>query len=241
MDCTKCLSLLKENAKFCGKCGAKISEAKKKVDHSVITRLIVFFVSLLLYIAILNWVEAKRDYILDLITDSLFSILILVFFALDFKNQRKLFSFRRVKIKALLPIIIVAPLFALSVLYFSDYVNRELFDTYSLTYYYQYMDSPAPWFFAILSIAVFPAVFEEIAFRGVIFDLLRKVTPLKSVILISSILFFLLHLSLISILWILPIGIVFAIYRAKYNTLWYGIIGHFIYNASCVILQELVL
>jgi membrane protease YdiL (CAAX protease family) len=74
-------------------------------------------------------------------------------------------------------------------------------------------------------------------FRGVLFNETLKIAGLKSTILITSILFTILHLSLISIFWIFPIGLVFGYLRAKYNTILYGVIGHFVYNASVVIVE----
>jgi membrane protease YdiL (CAAX protease family) len=72
-----------------------------------------------------------------------------------------------------------------------------------------------------------------------VFNELSKITGIKSTIIISAILFTMLHLSLLSIFWIFPIGLIFGYFRAKYNTLWYGIIGHLIYN-SCIVLIEII-
>ncbi|HYF70621.1 MAG TPA: CPBP family intramembrane glutamic endopeptidase [Ohtaekwangia sp.] len=84
---------------------------------------------------------------------------------------------------------------------------------------------------------ILPAVFEEVAFRGFMFTNLQAVTNTKSVIYITAFLFGVIHLSFISLLWLIPIGIVFAVLRARYNTLWYGVVGHFTYNFTITLIE----
>ncbi|MBK6986474.1 MAG: hypothetical protein IPH32_17855 [Bacteroidetes bacterium] len=49
--------------------------------------------------------------------------------------------------------------------YTSDFLNHNVFNRTSNSYYEHYINSPFPLLFSIISIAVFPAIFEEIAFR----------------------------------------------------------------------------
>ncbi|MFI5141779.1 MAG: CPBP family intramembrane glutamic endopeptidase [Bacteroidia bacterium] len=134
----------------------------------------------------------------------------------------------------------IAPLLALAVHYLASFINQNVFSAHNSIYYNAYLDSPSPLFFSILSIGVFPALFEEIAFRGILFNETLKVTSLKSTILITSILFTLLHFSLISSIWLFPGGLIFGYLRAKHKTLLYGVLGHFTYNSSVVLLQILL-
>lgn len=145
--------------------------------------------------------------------------------------------FDKPKWPLLITIFIVAPLFALLVSFIAQLINQGIFNESQTAYYEHFIESPAPLTFAIISIALFPAIFEEIAFRGIVLSELSKVTRLKSAIIISTILFSLLHLSLISMFWIFPLGLFFGYFRAKQRTLWYGIIGHFIYNSSIVLIE----
>lgn len=41
----------------------------------------------------------------------------------------------------------------------------------------------------------------------------------------------------ICMLWLVPGGLIFAFMRMKYNTLWYGIVGHFTYNFVITVLD----
>jgi membrane protease YdiL (CAAX protease family) len=87
--------------------------------------------------------------------------------------------------------------------------------------------------------AMLPAIFEEFFFRGLIFDKLKLIySPNKSII-ISSILFCLVHLvygSFIFILFIFPISIFLGYLRNRFNNLFYPIVAHFIYNFFVILL-----
>ena len=47
------------------------------------------------------------------------------------------------------------------------------------------------------------------------------------------------HLSIISLLWLVPLGLVLGFLRGKYNTLWYGMVAHFTYNFAITIFEFL--
>lgn len=240
MKCQQCNHDNHNLATYCGKCGKKVS-IEKEGDYNVHVRNIaLFFFTILAYIVILNFTRFGNSYISLLITDAIFAIIVLIFFAVNYKNTIRLFNFRKFKLHVLYKILIGAPLLALVVNFVCNFLNQSLFDKSNSIYYNQFKDSPAPLLFSIISMAVFPAIFEEIMFRGVLFNESLRITRLKPTILITAILFTILHLSLISILWIFPLGLVFGYFRAKYNTILYGIIGHFVYNGSVVLIEILL-
>ena len=83
---------------------------------------------------------------------------------------------------------------------------------------------------AFLFIAITPPVFEELAYRGFLFNQLEKVTSPQTTIILTAFIFALVHFSIISLLWIFPFGLLLGYLRYKYNTLWLGIVIHFIHN-----------
>jgi membrane protease YdiL (CAAX protease family) len=88
----------------------------------------------------------------------------------------------------------------------------------------------------IYSIALLPAVFEEIAFRGVMYNYCNNFLDEQLAVVITAFLFAIMHLSLISLIWLIPFGIFIGMLRHKYNTIWYGIIFHFTFNlTACII------
>jgi membrane protease YdiL (CAAX protease family) len=89
----------------------------------------------------------------------------------------------------------------------------------------------------IYSIAITPAIFEELTFRGVMYNLSATILPERFVIVLTACLFAIMHLSLVSMLWLLPFGIFLGYLRKKYNTLWYGVVFHFAFNLTAVVID----
>jgi len=200
----------------------------------------IFFFALLAYIAVLHFADFVESYVGLLMVDSIFALIVIVFFLLNFKANIRLFNFKNLKPKIILSILLITPVFALLVNIFADFLNQQVLNQTDFIYYNQFINSPAPWLFSIISISVFPAIFEEIAFRGILFDQSYRVAGLKPTIFITAILFTILHLSLIAVLWLFPLGLLFGYLRARHRTILYGVIAHFTYNTSILIFQFLM-
>lgn len=238
MICPRCNTNNQQNVNFCKQCGQKLKvlPAEAKYARPVMKASVFFFV-MVAYIVVLYLIRFSDSYTNNLLVDIAFAAIVLLFAGINFRELKSQLFFRRMYIKPLLVVLLLMPLFALLIHYFAAYLNEAVFDKTKETYYSQYTDSPAPLFFSLLSIAVFPAVFEEIAFRGVLFADAVPALRLKPTIIFTAILFTIIHFSLISVLWILPSGLLFGYLRARYRTIWYGVIGHMLYNGSLVILE----
>ncbi len=237
MNCPDCNCETKANANFCSNCGNKLAFQAVGDYNKPLRSVFIFFFSLLAYIFLTHFSEMGDNYISVLVLDIVFASIILLFFFLHFKSNKSLLFFRKLNALVLLPISLGAFAFAFLVYFFAGYLNVNVFNQHNRIYYDQFIDSPAPLFFSILCIGFFPAVFEELAFRGIVFNHLTKISGVKTSILISSILFTILHLSFISALWIFPLALVMGYLRVRYRTLLYGIILHFIYNTSIVLIE----
>ncbi|PKP05399.1 MAG: hypothetical protein CVU11_00400 [Bacteroidetes bacterium HGW-Bacteroidetes-6] len=239
MICSNCQHQNHQHANFCSKCGLELVEVlQKNTDYKRnITRISVFFFTLLGYILVISLIPHESDYISSIFHDSIFALIVLLFFFLNFKETILQFKFEKPRLSLLLALIFGAIAYATLVSVFAEFLNQSLFNESQDAYYEVFQNSPAPLLFSVISIGVFPAIFEEIAFRGVVFGELEKIAGATSAIVVSAILFTILHLSLFSILWIFPIGLLFGYLRAKYKTLWYGIIGHFLYNSSIIFIE----
>ena len=90
----------------------------------------------------------------------------------------------------------------------------------------------------IIIMAVVPAVIEELFFRGVILSSLMKKTNIIMAILISSLLFSLMHFSLIKIFPTFILGAVFAFVVYKTNSIIPAMVLHFGNNSISIIAQH---
>ena len=92
--------------------------------------------------------------------------------------------------------------------------------------------------FAFLSIAVFVPIMEELMFRGFVLDLASEVYSKWTAILISAILFALIHpLYILTVLNAFWAGLIYGYVRMKTNSLWPSILLHSIWNAHIILLQ----
>lgn len=237
MNCPKCGGSNHELATFCSNCGSKLVVIKETNYNAHVKNISIFFFVLLAYIIVLHVADFVDSYQGILIVDSIFALIVILFFLLNFRANLRLFIFKRLRPKIILLILILAPILAFLVNVFADFLNQQVLNQTDIIYYNQFANSPAPWLFSIISISLFPAIFEEIAFRGILFDQSYRVAGLKPTIFITAILFTILHLSLISALWLFPMGLLFGYLRARYRTILYGVIAHFAYNTSIVILE----
>ncbi len=237
MICQKCQIDVHEGSQFCANCGTKLV-ADNAVDfNKPLQKVFWIFVVLLLYIVIINWIEYDINYTNTLIVDTIFAVIIVGMTLFDSKTYVPLIKFPKFDLKLLGLIVFLTPIFAYGVHISVDYLNAELLDMYVPNMLNGYTDSPAPFTIALISVALFPALFEELAFRGIVFHEFSKISRVQGAIIVSAVLFTLLHLSIFSIFWILPMGLLTAWIRFKKETLWYGIILHFLHNGTIVLIE----
>lgn len=238
MRCEYCETINHSNAKFCKACGKPLI-VRRINDRPAHFRFVLFFYFLqLLLIAVLSFVENEANFVNSIIESSIYAIIVVLFFLLDSSKTSSLFAIERLKPMLLIGIVVLMPVFSLGV-HYGLVALAELFNLSVPVYYFNFIDSPAPFLFAFVSVAVFPAVFEEIAFRGIIFGRLTDITRLKQAIFLSALMFTILHLSLLSFVWIFPFGLFLGYLRARYRTIWYGIICHLMHNGTIIFLEFL--
>ena len=235
-ECTKCQTLNIPSANFCRKCGMPFAFEAKASEKSAMQKTTGFYFFLLAFIVAINFIE-QEGYIYQLIIDCLFAAITLVYFFLERKELARLFCFQYVRPSRLVSVILFGGIFAFAISFLSDLINSTFFESEQVRYIDTYSDAPYPLLFALISIGLFPALFEEIGFRGVVMHHMTKLSTPKFSILISAILFTLLHINFISFLWIFPLGLLFGYLRARYRTLWYGILLHFVYNSTIVLIE----
>ena len=90
----------------------------------------------------------------------------------------------------------------------------------------------------LVSTALMPALLEEFAIRGVILQPARKYGMLF-VIISSSVIFGIMHGNLIQAPFAFIVGMCFAFFAIKCNSLWIGVILHFINNGFSVLVSFL--
>jgi membrane protease YdiL (CAAX protease family) len=237
--CPHCQSPLRGLAVFCGQCGqpvvVKSPEPHVDIFERIRPSLLYYFLTLLLLL-IYKVTESFPEGFEGMIWITVIDVSLVIIFWWHFSESLGRLLFTRLNMFVLGKVIIGAMAAAFFVTIIADWVNISITDD---EFYSPYLfdDTPYPLAFSILFICVQPAIFEEVAFRGFVFNNLHQVTSTTGAIYITSFLFGIMHLSYISLIWLVPLGIISAILRTKYNTLWYGMVAHFTYNLIITLIE----
>lgn len=238
--CSQCGNVVREQDTFCGSCGREIRRQSQPVRLDVFEALritlLYYFITIILLI-IYKFTPAFDPGYEGLVWISVIDIIIvIVFWIYSARDLAPLFNPLRINLKIFGLTILGAIAGAFVISFIGNLIDLSINDD---VFYdvYLFQDKSSPLLYALLFICVQPAIFEEVAFRGFLYSNLQKVATPISAVYITGFLFGIMHLSIISLLWLIPIGLVFAFLRMKYNTLWYGIVGHFVYNATITLIE----
>lgn len=235
VQCQTCHGTVVAGDRFCGHCGKEVfinpvnQPVQTDVLRTLAPTLTYYFITLVLLAAY------KLTDIFPLgfeglaIISGIDVILVIIFWAFYFRELRPLFSVTGLR-PGLMSLTVVCA--AIAGIMVSGLANIIQFSIQDDVFYSTYLfeDTSTPFLWAVLFICVQPALFEEVTFRGFLYSNLSQVTSARSAIYITGFIFGIIHLAVISMLWLVPLGLIFAFMRMKYNTLWYGIAAHFTYN-----------
>ncbi len=92
--------------------------------------------------------------------------------------------------------------------------------------------------YIVLAVSISAPFFEEIIFRGIIFNDFKKAMPVWLAILTQGLLFGLFHGNWIQGVYATFVGIVLGIVYYKYKSIWAVILLHFSYNSISLLLDQ---
>lgn len=95
-------------------------------------------------------------------------------------------------------------------------------------------DAGYGWAFIFLTVVAQPAIIEELAFRGVIFDGLRSTLSDRETVIVTALLFMVLHMSAVAFPHLLIMGLLLGWIRLKSGSLWPCILLHATHNALVI-------
>ncbi len=237
LSCEQCNTPLQKRAKFCGTCGAAVNKQQNDKLQKSVQYIIVFYLSFLA-LAIANAILFEEDTSLssEIVVEAVFILMTLTFCLLDIKAILKLYGLGDIDLKSIV-LSIVAPIITAIIVYYTIGWINVVLEGYDNNMYEAYVYYDYPLVYAIIFLAILPPIFEELAFRGFLFNQMRKVSSVQVTIIGTSFIFALVHFSLISFIWIFPFGMLLGYLRQRYQTLWLGMIVHFIHNFLVLMLD----
>jgi len=236
--CDECDAKVKGFHRFCHNCGAWLGSGAEQVTifNNRHLRGAFFFFSIYLFVCLTvkftGWFSSY---------DSLFFVeifLAIVTLLFAYKNRSTLkpvLKFNNFNPVILLSIILLSAVFSTIVSFTINQINVSIFRV-DPSLFEPYRIYQAPVLIMIYSIAFMPAIFEELEFRGILYNYFNAFLDERMVVMITGFIFAAIHLNFFSLVWLIPFGILIGTLRRKYNTIWYGVIFHFIFNlTACII------
>lgn len=111
------------------------------------------------------------------------------------------------------------------------FINSLVDDTYYESY--KELSSSDSWAYVLLTFFVAPIV-EELLLRGIVYDTLKRVVPIGFAYVVSSVVFALMHGTIIHLFLAFCAGFLFAVVYEYTGRLYYSMIFHSIFNMMSV-------
>ena len=239
-SCLGCGGEIRPDDRFCGSCGTSLiadAERQSRDAFSLLTPSLVYYFVTLALLAAYKLTDIFSPGFESFLGVSIVdTLIVVVFWIMARKELAPLFRLKDIRISIVMLTIAGALLGCLVVSVAADFINVSLFET-TFSDSWLFEETSAPLLYAVMFTCVQPAIFEEVAFRGFLFNNIQQVTTPTGAVYITAFVFGIIHLAVISMLWLVPLGLIFGMLRAKYNTLWYGVIGHFTYHLGFILLE----
>ena len=238
--CVQCNVLLNINSKFCNSCGARQSAPEVKVadQWNLLKQSGLFYALVLLLCCLSKFTDAFQEISWYLVMEIASALLTVVFFALNWSENKALLRWPGFSFQKLSAYCGIAMAVAFLVHYSVTWLNvtiysqeEHLFNASRDNYYAMFL--------LVFFTAVTPALFEELGFRGYLLQSLLKVSDVNQAVYISAFLFAIIHLSFISLFWLIPFALFIGYVRVREKTLWYGVFFHFCFNLTACLFELL--
>ncbi len=238
-SCDECQVLVQDDQRYCHNCGAYISSQAVTVNifnNTSLRQIFAFYFIYLFICLVVKHTSWFNSYDNLLWVEIILAIITLRFVWLNRREMKNVVKFQNFNWYVLLGLIAIGAAASILVSLSVREVNVTFFNT-EVSYFRAYKLYSYPSLVMIYSIALTPAMFEELAFRGVMYNYCANFLDERLVVAVTAFLFAIMHLSLLSLVWLIPFGFFIGNLRRRYNTIWYGVIFHFIFNLTACILD----
>lgn len=204
-----------------------------------IKTVVVFYGAELLICVIINSTKYFQGLWWLFLTELSLGVLACIFVVLVWNSIRYVFRWHHFSFLKAAVYSMAAVMLAILVNIVIRWLNHTIFQR-EVHFYLPFRYLKYPRLSMFMLVVLLPAVFEEIAYRGVILESLLRLADRRRAILIAAILFAIIHMSLISFFWLVPFAIWLGNVRQREGTIWYGVIIHFFFNLTACLFEILV-
>lgn len=236
---------MKWGARFCPACGAyqnppadRRARVRLTLERWRLVKGTIYFYLVILGTTVpLFWIPEEHLATAMLVASMIDAVIILVYWQISrttlgpqFVLTRPAVVWTAIGVAALIPMIAVNLAYHGAVVRYFGLEVRAPADPYTLAGY--------PFWVIVLSICVMPAIWEEIAFRGIIQAQLGKAVRGREAIVLTAVLFAIIHRSVISGFYLFALGLLLGVLRKRSDSLVPTMVVHFCHNFAVVLLEE---
>ncbi len=232
LSCDECEKQVLPHHRYCPNCGNYLAPEATTINifNNIDLRNVFIFYFLYLFVCLTIKHSSAFNTYDELFWVEIVLALITLFFGwLNRAEIKPVLKFNNFKWLVVLQVVVFGAVGSFLVSFGVKELNGTFFHS-EVNYYQSFRLYTFPTAVMIYSIAVMPAIFEELAFRGIMYNYCANFLDDRLVVAVTAFLFAVMHLSLVSLVWLIPFGFFIGNLRRKYNTLWYGIIFHFVFN-----------
>ncbi len=232
-SCAGCAAPVAEAARFCSRCGLSVDAAAHPPRWPELKVALELWVLLILCsggIGIAMRLTGSQSPTYELTGTVAMAVLVIAFAV----SMRRDLSVSLAPRSLLLALVAAGGLVAFIHLYLAGLSLLTIEEVPMLD---QYESSQWPMWSAVLMIGVAPAIFEEIAFRGIIYRRLERVGGPREALVVQAAMFSIIHLLPASFISHFVIGLTLGWLRQRTASLLPGMVAHFTYNTTLLLLE----
>lgn len=234
--CSSCYKVIRKDAKYCPHCGdyqdylnKEKSRLRSEKRWEIIKNIIIFYVIYLASVVPLLWLEDDQVPVGVIVISILDAFIVLFYWNISRYSIFSLLHINRQTISYIfMGILVLVPLIFINVVYHGALIRffgvnaQELKDPFIT----------AGYGFGLIVVfeCLMPAVWEEIAFRGLIQGKLNEVIRPTEAIFLTAILFAIIHVDVFSWFYLFLFGVVLGFMRLRSKSLWPCVVSHFLHN-----------
>lgn len=171
--------------------------------------------------------------------ETLFYAVIIGFALHSRKSLAPLFSWPQ-RPKFFFGIAALTPVLTLLSVTVMHWLIAPLFPKQDFRYSEPLLEAGYPWWAVYVDVAVLPAFFEEIAFRGIILKKFQTVMPATQALLVTALLFAIVHYNFVGLFFFLvPLALAAGWTVQKSGSLLPAMLIHFLHNTGVVLHEQL--
>lgn len=240
-SCISCNEPIVIESRFCKHCGHIQNDYSNEISEQKwhnIKQVALFFIFDTAICSVGSFIHYFKTLGWSIVFDALLAIVAVTFFCNNWSTNKPILAWRNFSILKLFAYCALAVIGSFVVSSIVGWLNHTLFSK-ELSYYAFYKANKYGKELMIFFVAVMPAIFEELGYRGFVLEKLLLIVDRKQAIFITAFLFAIMHMSFISLFWLIPFALLLAYIRVKENTLWYGVLIHFCFNFTVCIIELL--